>query len=107
MSNLRLGKREGNNYYLLDNTKISKQEWMQAVKRQIEEGRDQSAYEGLLKVCCMYHGGKNAEETALFMYVAEMHKDEAWKQSVGYTEDTFKGLKEVVDELGEKQLTFF
>lgn len=107
MRNLRLGKRDGNNYYLLDNTCMSKQEWIRAVKEQVVELGEQGALEGLKKVTYRVHGEEEAEEVALLLYVSGMHNDKAWKQSVGYTESTFKGLKEVVDELGEKQLTFF
>ena len=106
MKNLKLGKRRGNNYYLLDNTCMSKQEWLRAVKEQVAEVGDQARLEALKKVAYRSHGKEEAEEVALFLYVSEMHKDESWKQSVGYTEETFKGLREVIDDLGQKQLAF-
>ena len=107
MRNLRLGKRDGNNYYLLDGTRMTKQEWIKEVKHQVAECGDQAKLEGLKKVAYRSHNAEDAEEVALFLYVSEMQKDGGWAQAVGYTEETFKGLKEVVGELGEKQIAFF
>lgn len=107
MENLKLGKREGNVYCLLDGTQMTKEEWIRTVKQQVAECGDQEKLEALRKVAYRTHSKAEAEEIALIFYVSDMHKNEAWKQLVGYTEETFKGLKEVVGDLGEKQLAFF
>lgn len=107
MSNFKLGKREGDVYCLLDGTQMTKQEWIKAVRQKVEKSGDQAKLEALKKVAYRTHSKAEAEEIALLFYENNMHKNEAWKQLVGYTEETFKGLKEVVGELGEKQIAFF
>lgn len=105
MKDLRLGSRDGNTYYLLDHTPMTRTEWKKAVKEQAEEMGEQSILKGLLEVAKKQQQGTYAEEMAYMWYAHGMHKYVDWCRQHGYKPIQDGDLKTVKVD-GSEQITF-
>lgn len=90
-------------YYLMDGTKLTKEEWTSIVKGYIKEKGHEAILDKIVATIRLWNKKDTVEDVALHVYAAKYCTD---VQQVARREKANVPVKVVTDEMGCEQLSF-
>lgn len=90
-------------YYLMDGTKLTKEEWISIVKSHVKENGHEGILDKITSTIKLWNKKDTAQDVALHVYAAKYCAD---VQQVARREKVSVPVKVVTDEMGCEQLSF-